>query len=63
MQTLLMVNPDGESGEVLMSNVPKALQQGYRRGVKLRAPNSQIVIAPMDLVNQYLVAGFSIVHE
>ena len=60
---LLMVDPSGESGFVEMKNVPTAFSQGYQRGYRLRQPNGKIIVAPQDLVNAYLKAGFSIVPD
>lgn len=64
-ETLLMIRTtDGESGEVLMSDVPAALKSGiYQRGVKLRAPNNSIVVAPLDSVALYLDAGFKLIPD
>jgi hypothetical protein len=63
VETVLMINPDGESGAVLDSNVPKALKQGYERAVRMRAPNNSLQVVPFSLVDVYLRAGFSLVHE
>jgi hypothetical protein len=63
MQTLLMVNPDGESGEVLLSNMAKALKQGYERGVRIQAPNNTVQVVAMSQVALYLSAGFKIIPE
>jgi hypothetical protein len=63
MDTTLMIDPSGESGAVRLTDVPKALQQGYERGVRLQAPNNSVQVVAMSQVALYLSAGFKIIPE
>lgn len=63
VEYMLMVDPSGESGFVRLRDVPKAFSQGYQRGYKLRAPNGQVIVAPLDFVDGYLRAGCSIIPD
>lgn len=60
METVPMIDPSGESGEVLMRDVEKARKQGYRMATKLFDLNHKIVIVANDDVALYLSAGFTI---
>lgn len=62
METMLMINEDGESGEVKLTDVPEAFKQKYRRAVKLLGPNNKQTVVAMDDCNLYLAAGFRLDH-
>lgn len=61
METMLMVAPDGTSGEVLMKDVPEAFRQKFERGYRMRAPNGKTSVVPLSLVDAHLKGGFKIV--